>query len=271
MNCNLNEHQRKAVEALEFLKILCEKEHICFYLVAGTALGAVRHKGMIPWDDDIDIGFLSNDWYKIREILPNAINDTCFSYVDDNTNNSYPRVFGKIIYKGLCVIDLFLIAKWTGNTLASAIHWEINKTAVALFYRSINYKVPHSIRWNKLSVLVKFRLSVKAALRVVLYYTTSPFCNRETYIKLIRWNERFFENNNTDWYINLFSVYSRKKEMIHANWVNNPELVCFEGQYYTTFGNIEAYLTHLYGEFMVLPPIEDRICIHADNRFDQFV
>lgn len=62
MNNTLRELQRTQVEILEIVDDLCKQNHISYSLYAGTLLGAVRHKGFIPWDDDLDICMLRSDY-----------------------------------------------------------------------------------------------------------------------------------------------------------------------------------------------------------------
>ena len=103
------------------------------------------------------------------------------------------------------------------------------------------------------------------ALRKATYYITVPFCNRESYLKLARWNERYFEGKDTDWYINLYSVYKMEKEMIKAEWIEKPSYVEYEGDQYLTVGDTDAYLTHLYGDYMTPPPVADRVEVHKEE------
>lgn len=65
----LEQIKRKCLELLNILVDLCEKHKITYWLDGGTLLGAARHKGMIPWDDDIDICFPESDHARILEIL----------------------------------------------------------------------------------------------------------------------------------------------------------------------------------------------------------
>ena len=63
------EIQEYAIRLLEDFKEICDNNDIEFFLCYGTLLGAYRHKGFIPWDDDIDIGMMTNDYFKLYQAL----------------------------------------------------------------------------------------------------------------------------------------------------------------------------------------------------------
>jgi len=267
MHSYLSEHQKNAVEALKCLKKTCDMYGIKFYLLAGSTLGAIRHQGMIPWDDDIDVGLLHDDWYKLRSILSDALKDTKFTYIDDINDKWYPRLFGKITYDGHACVDLFLIAKWTSNKFQGILHWQIRRFAVTLYQYSVNYSYdPKEISKN-MSSKRKIKFYIGYTLRRAFYIFSQLFLGREDYIKIARWNEKFFEGKNTGWYINLYSIYNFEKEMIKADWIENASYVKYEGDSYLTVGDTDAYLTHLYGDYMTPPPISQRAGNHNRDLF----
>ena len=70
---DLRKHQLEAAEALKNIDSICKQNNIKYFLIAGSVLGAVRHKGFIPWDDDIDIGMQIPEYKKFISIIKNGL------------------------------------------------------------------------------------------------------------------------------------------------------------------------------------------------------
>ena len=89
------ELKRIQLEILDNVMKFCDENDINCWLNGGTLLGAIRHKGYIPWDDDIDLGMLRKDYEKFRQLF--NVNNTRYKLVcfDDDTEFLYP--FGKVI------------------------------------------------------------------------------------------------------------------------------------------------------------------------------
>lgn len=260
MHDYLTEHQIKCVAALEKLSEICNRNNITFYLLAGSTLGAVRHDGFIPWDDDIDVGLKRDEWYQLRKILQKEQLDE-FIYVDDDMEHNFPRLFGKILYQGKSCIDIFLIADWSTNKIAGALHWRLRRFAVEAYKRALHYN--SKVR-PEISEAQRLKMKVTKLLKEPIYQIALLFCDREYFVRLARKNEMSFSRRNPDAYINLYSVYSMEKEMLKREWIDNISFVWFEGREYVTVGDTHAYLTHLYGDYMTPIASEKRQAAHNE-------
>ena len=261
MHDYLDDNQKKAVEALVELKRICDRHNIEFYLIAGSCLGAVRHKGMIPWDDDVDVGFLYDDWKKLKSVISDELQNG-FSYIDNDIDSSYPRLFGKVLYDKKPCVDLFILAKWTNKKWSGLLHWRIRIFAVEGFKFTLKKNKKACRPGDSKMVCIKNKMHF--FIQSCIFFVLSPFVSTKWYVDIARKNEVYFEGLENDYcYINLYSVYSRKKEQIKREWVeDNPSLVEFEGEFYNTLSDTDAYLRHLYGDYMTLPPESERKRIH---------
>ena len=82
------------------VKRICQKCGIHFNMVGGTMLGAIRHKGYIPWDDDADIGFLRTEYEKFREACKTELNHEKYYIQDLRDTEGYRWGYGKLRRKG---------------------------------------------------------------------------------------------------------------------------------------------------------------------------
>lgn len=90
------ELQSKLLEIAVKIDEICNKYHINYFLVGGSALGAVRHKGFIPWDDDFDIGMLEKDYRKFQEIAPKEFEGTELFLQTIDSEKEYNLPFIKV-------------------------------------------------------------------------------------------------------------------------------------------------------------------------------
>lgn len=92
-------------DELKELQRICDKHDIPMFLIGGTAIGAVRHKGFIPWDDDIDVGLLRKDYDRLLEILPEEL-DEKFGFDNWDTNKDFPAPNTCIYAKGTLAVPM---------------------------------------------------------------------------------------------------------------------------------------------------------------------
>lgn len=254
----LRDAQMLMVEILKEVHEICEKHGLKYFLDAGTLLGAVRHKGFIPWDDDMDIGMLREDYEKFLEIAKKELPDYLFLQTFE-TDDKYD------IYQVPCKIrynDTILIEK--GIAENSEMH---NGIYIDVFpYDSLPkkksiYKLQRTLSYNILKSFVRIRekpekLSIKNRITFTFYKAVRalfPYKRRKKFFDfLISWNDvnSPYMGYGLD---TIWSEYIYKKE----DYFELQKLE-FEGNYFYGPKNSHAILTQLYGDYMTLPKEEDR-------------
>lgn len=243
------------LELMKEVKRICEDNSIDYYLIGGTLLGAVRHKGFIPWDDDADMAIFREDYKRFIVACKNSLNpkfrlDVCFE-----DNNNFVTII-KIKYKGIrfveesnskldvdqeLFIDIFPLDRVSNDYLQQKKQEKNMKKYKFLIYGK--YGVPSK---NKVIGFIKFIISS-------LY----P-CNRSD-LKTKYINESTkFNNEKCDYYRVFGSTYNYSKEIIPIIDLKNKVSIKFEDDYFTTFSNYSSYLSRVYGDFMQLPPLDKR-------------
>lgn len=240
-------HQQKCFQALTFLEGLSKEYGLRYYLLAGSVLGAVRHGGFIPWDDDIDVGIriedLENFEKLVKEHLPAGLPQG-FTLKQSGPNEPYPRMFSKICFEGRCCIDLWPLVPTYSEGLRAKFLWYFGKLITKFHYQKIGYKVT---RFKKFVKIVSIFLSDKLVMAMA------------------RSNERRYTRRNTPAYINLYSVYRRGKETIGRNWLDTKATAVFNGLEVPVVGHTTEYLTHLYGDYMRFPQPWKRASRHVER------
>ena len=102
----LRKVQLLELEIAKELKRICEKNNIKFFFLWGSLLGAVRHQGFIPWDDDMDFGMLREDYEKLIEACKTDLDERFFLQTWD-TDSNYPFSYAKLRLKGTHFIEQF--------------------------------------------------------------------------------------------------------------------------------------------------------------------
>lgn len=101
----LRQLQMLQLKILKEVKRVCDTNNISYWLDAGTLLGAVRHKGVIPWDDDLDIGLLEDDYKRLKTLALEGELGEDFFWEDWETDSFYGFPYAKICLRGTEYIE----------------------------------------------------------------------------------------------------------------------------------------------------------------------
>lgn len=252
MGCNmtreekesLRAHQQNCIEALQFLENLSQTHGLTYRLLAGSVLGAVRHGGFIPWDDDIDVGICVEDLDAFEAAVEANLPEK-FQFFRRQAGVYYPRMFSKICCNDRCCIDLFPLIPVPDQGLRAKASWFFGKFWRKLHYVKIGHFHDKDFRMKKIAQFVAFLLSDKQIMA------------------LADRHDRRYAHKNAPYYVNMYSIYSRRKETAKAAWVKETQRMTFAGIDVPVMGCTDEYLTHMYGDYMTYPLPWKRTHRHA--------
>lgn len=259
-----NEDQLQKIHTLELkialeIKRICEKNDIRYFLTAGTLLGAVRHGGFIPWDDDMDIGMLRNDYNKFIEVCKKDLGNEFFLQTWD-TDKQYPFSFAKIRLNGTHFVEAFSENCGAHNGIFIDI-FPFDNVPESKLKRKIQakkYFICKRLLWIKKGMGTNMKSS--GFKQQIKYYTFKIFSCIFKYESI----KKYFLNVQTKYNdlqtsrVVTDGSYPYDKESLKRNWVSNLELVKFETEEFLAYKDRVEYLEYFYGDFMKLPPVGER-------------
>ncbi len=253
------------MEILDQLKDICNSNNIKYYLAYGSLLGAVRHNGYIPWDDDIDICLFRNDYNKLIDLINQGLYKESNPWLEiiDNKTENYYYTFAK-------VIDNRTVAKMGDNITQHGIWvdiFPIDNLPDKINERNIFIRYCYFLRSIILSMTTDFsgikkgkKRYIKRVLNIIANVIgKEKICNH--YVRICR----YYEKNDSKYVGVLFSPYSVKDCFLKEKMIVTKEYK-FEGRCYTGFAEYDYYLSGLYGNYMKLPP-EEKQKTHSIHAF----
>ena len=243
---------------LDELKRICNKHGLRYFLYGGTLLGAVRHKGFIPWDDDIDIVMPREDYDRFQKIAIDELGEDFFLQ-NNNTDHEFNLLFSKIRLNNTYVRE----EKFDGKKMHQGIFIDILPLDL---YPDDKPKIINSILLEKFNVLncacQTGRCISKHKLSKLLYRIYMLSSNEKLQSKRQKFIRNICKSNNTSLVCSFGSHYRPIiKRVLQREWFegNGIEME-FEGKMYTVPNGWREYLEYLFGEnYMELPPEDKRI------------
>lgn len=251
----LDEIKRKEFNILLEVKKFCDANHLIYYLAGGTLLGAVRHKGFIPWDDDIDICMPRQDYekfvrtFKVENKYIKVVSDTMgtfippFAKVIDLTTHIDSRYF----------TDTSNSCLWVDVFPVDGLPTEQNQIRTlyqkAKLYRKILLIADARLGAGK----TFFRKYSKYLLKPLAQLYGAQRCSRK--IRQIACTVPYENAENVGiitWGLYGIGECMKKSEFLQKTTVD------FEGETFSAFSCWDSYLHGLYGDYMKLPPVEQR-------------
>lgn len=259
------EVELQKVHSLELLiaaeiKRICEKNDIAYFITAGTLLGAVRHGGFIPWDDDMDFGMLRSDYEKFAECCENDL-DSRFYLQNWEKDEDYPFSFSKIRLKGTHFVEAFSESVGECDGIFVDI-FPFDSVPEEDFKRKIQgkrYYFYKRLLWIKKGMGKNMKNGNSfQKIKYYIFLFLSIFFNYEHAKRRFISIQKKYNVLNDSSLVVADGSYSYEKESIPRKWVEDLELISFEDTSFFSYKAKEEYLKHFYGDYMKLPPVEKR-------------
>lgn len=265
-----NEAKLKEIEVCilnEFIAV-CQRYDLRYYVIGGTLLGTVRHKGFIPWDDDIDVAMPRKDYEKFEKIAPKSLPRHLF-FQTRKSDPEYFYSFGKIrnsnttfietacrnkrINQGI-YIDVFPLDYYPEN--------RIKQTLIDFMNLMFRFRFKKEIAissYKKSSVLGRIIDSVGSNTMMVFMPTVSLAYELRKKMHTKCQNSLLWANYGGAW---------GRKEIVPISWYGKGKKMKFENTAVIVPDRYDLWLKRVYGDYMKLPPVEKRVTHHYADIID---
>lgn len=243
------------LDILDEIDRICRKHDIQYFLDSGTALGAIRHAGFIPWDDDADVGMLRNEYERFIQIAKDELSPRFFLQTRE-TDAEYSKFSAKIR-----INDTFFPERRNEGT---KVHQGIFVDVFPFDYISDNVKIAKKEIYKTRKMYMLWGIRHRHP------------CNESVWRKIIRKVFLIIPENLIEETINRhFKKYTEKptNTLVSYTYKMNSYMillfkradmfpscdVLFEGHKYEIMNNWDAYLKTMYGNYMELPPKDKQV------------
>ncbi len=258
---SLEELKKYQIGILDAVASFCDRNGINYFLSGGTLLGAVRHKGYIPWDDDIDICMMREDFERFIRVF-NASDERYQVYSIEN-NPQFLREYGKVLDthtllyepdengQKLCVnIDLFIMDSAPSD----------DRIVKQMYDRR------DALRRKKI-LREQSKYQRVTGLHSLWYYIRGIFLRmvpERYYVTQLVKNAKHFSDSTSEYVGDFCGIYhGLPRTKVKRSIFSEATLLEFEGKQYQAPVGYDTWLTALYGDYMTLPPEKKRVSHHS--------
>lgn len=257
--------QQAQLEIYKDFEKLCAELELSFFVAYGAAIGAVRHKGFIPWDDDMDVGMLREDYNKLIKYMNEHPSDK-YELITPETQAGCVLSFGKFSKKGTeCIEAAHSYRNYTSGIAIDIFPYD--ETCEDMKERKRQAK--GTWIWNRIMVLAEYKVPTlpetmgKTVRQIcllaclVLHHILRIFgiTREKAYKKYLKYARQY--SNKEDVYYTDFTDLT-EKVLLKKEDIFPVREVAFEDTTILTMHNLEKALSQLYGDYMQLPPEEQR-------------
>lgn len=255
---NDKEFKKELVNILVEFDKICSDNNIDYSLIGGSLIGAIRHKGIIPWDDDIDVIMTKENYDKLLSIVDNY-KDNDIRFINNNINSEYYYPFLKMINKKTCIDEKYKKIKDYGLYIDIFYYVNLPKEGLKrnFFWKKIQYYKflisSHAMDMNNFNIKNKKCIAKLIGKMIFSFYGTKGLIKK--YNKYIN----KYNKNNSDEVMGCWPCYKLKKEIQKKENTQEYMLTEFEKKQIKIFKNYDPILRTTFNDYMKLPKEEDRV------------
>lgn len=230
----------------------CVANNIRYSLCGGTMLGAVRHKGFIPWDDDVDFFMPRPDYDRFLELFPQLSAQSNLKIINYWNHDEVVQKYSKIFAGNTLVIEPGFADNGVGMDLFPIDGAPDSLDEIRIFN--------DELRNNKMSYAKKVYIKQQDFLRKLkwyILYKITPKSVKQRIVKEFDQKHKRFNFETSDNAGILIDRY-KEKSIMPAIYFKEFIDIPFEGRIFKGLKYYHEYLTHTYGDYMQLPPEEKR-------------
>ena len=256
----LKEIHKIELDILKYVAEFLEKNNLRYYLAYGTLLGAVRHKGFIPWDDDIDIQMPRADYDKLIEIFNEQNKESDYFLISPYDEKS-KHFIAKIINKKTLKIEPFV-----KNDFEFGIDIDIfpldAQTEDYIEFENIYNKVTKIA--STYNMLTQFNTLKRKVYRLVNFFRSR---NKKVYQQKIDKLVKNYNFDNSKYVGSVCSSVNSLGDRHKSSCFESSVKLEFEGCLFNCPVGYDKILTDLFGDYMQLPPENQRITHHTNKTY----
>ena len=258
---HLSELQRAELKVLKVFVDICEKNNLKYYLTAGSMLGAVRHHGFIPWDDDIDVAMFRKDYERFKENAATMLPDYMFLSTYETPGHIWaPKVIDKrTAYQMDGLMKSKEMGPWVDILVVDGVPSSVWKRSVLKFFYLFTRML---YQYSSLSTAVNMHRKGRPWYeKLAIKLGSITHIERLLSTKITgRWYDWICSRYDTDRceYVAPFAGARRFKEIVPKAWWGDGVQMEFEDMKVTCPSGWNEYLTYLYGDYMTPPSVNDR-------------
>ncbi len=254
----LQELKHIQLEVLDVIHDFCVEHNIHYSLGCGTMLGAVRHKGYIPWDDDIDIYLLRSEYNKLLELFPPSLKNVQIESIerDLSWDKAYAKAYDD---RTVCIEDS---------------HCKVVGVSIDIF--PIDFVPSDDKRWMRYNkkrrilkkvsdlkpmIITKDIPILKKILLAICKFILLPVPQRKIISSLNKYAQKFNNTENEFVFESCQGLLLKNKFKVSVfdQYIEVP----FEDRKYSIIAGYDEYLRCAYGDYMQLPPENKRVSHHS--------